>query len=145
MLLEKKSIAGAVELLSHRLKKDIDDKKFTIYGVEDSELHEEQKNIVKEMAEKIKSKKESYLEGLRFDRLYERYNQLTHQRSVYATRVMKDQMDSRGIETAALIYGLGHFEVISSLIKAEDIGCISFFPGYVEATSEDGLNYALNL
>ena len=47
---------------------------------------------------------------------------------------------------AGLVYGQGHFETISGLLMAEDIGYISFFPGETKLNmEEDALKYAAGL
>jgi|APSaa5957512622_1039677.scaffolds.fasta_scaffold109980_2 hypothetical protein len=147
-LIKTDGFLGSVELVRYRLDDMIRNKKLIIYGVEDQELHQKQLKLTKKLAEMGQAFRE-YKDDSKlteFSKLFKEWNQLTHQRSIYSTRVIQDQMNSRGIMNAGLVYGQGHFETISGLLMAEDIGYISFFPGETKLNmEEDALKYAAGL
>lgn len=139
---------GATEILAYKLKKQLDEGSFRIFGLENKDLLQRQKNAARrvgQLAVKIKKKQETYEEGLEFDRELQLFNSFTDERTQTAVELIGRQMQRSSVNTAGLIFGDGHYKEMVDLLAKKGIGYVSFYPGKPAISQESGLEYALNL
>ncbi len=136
---------GCIELFSHRHRKKILDGKLIVLGVDNESILCEQlrraKRII-ELGDKntvgVLTKEEclelDYLLGPGFDNF-------THARSGSSVESILKDMTERTIQTAGLVYGNSHLELMMQLLKEKGIGYASYFPGQTERSAEQGRKY----
>ena len=139
--------ASAVEILSYRLQ-ETKNNTAIIWGVESREHFKEQIASIKKIEALIKKHTAgiiSPLEGMELDQLILNDGIISNNRTIHAAKNAFELMNEWKVDTAGIIFGEGHYELLTVELKKQGTGYISYFPGKQPAKIEDALNYIAKL
>jgi hypothetical protein len=136
---------GADELLAYRHSSKMKSGELYIVGSERKGLNEKHGSILREISvltEGCGDRFPTLLEYAKHLFLSQREVTLCRRRGLWAAQNVIDYMNSKGLETAALVMGEGHFEEITEHFKRNGLGYVSFFPGEAITDSRASRNYS---
>lgn len=137
---------SAYELLAYRLDSKIKEGSFSLYGAESDLLLEEQTvllGLVGKVADRLDSGKVRASDSSMFKRLYKQAQVYNVLRSLHVVKTISEQMSAKGINSAGLIMGTGHYKEITQGFDLLGIGYASFFPGKPRDSEKVLLDYSL--
>lgn len=141
---------SAVEILSYRNENLVEYKDLQIIGAEDPNAFNKHKAIVREIAGTVKKimvaekDEDIKLYFSKLKALHRKSRPYIHERSKAAVKNLVSIMNRNQIENAGLLFGEGHYELITQLLKQEDIGYSSFYPGKIKPNLEENIDYLMN-
>ncbi len=137
---------SAYELLAYRLDSRIKEGSLLLYGAESDLLLEEQTvllSLAGKVADRLDSGKARASDSAMFRRLYKQARAYDALRSFDVVKNIHEQMNSRGIVSAGLIFGKAHYKEITRGLDYLGIGYSSFFPGNPRDSEKAMLDYSL--
>lgn len=138
---------SAVQVLSYRLQ-EAKNRSVIIHGVDNRRSLDEQISNAQRAAvltRKLNSGTLTQLEAIEMDNIISRDEVLTNDRTIDAVKTMTKVMDEWRVNTAGVVFGEGHYNLLADELKKQKIGYVSYYPGKQSSKVEDIVNYATKM
>ncbi|MFA5856823.1 MAG: hypothetical protein WC867_05665 [Candidatus Pacearchaeota archaeon] len=136
-----------IKHLSFRLQQN-KNTDFYIHGIEDLEAYEKQLAIISLIVEFAKKEKsgtlsyEEYMASLMANKIFDEY---TDERSIIVARNIIKNMNEWNVNTAGVVFGEHHYDLMVKELLKENIGTISYYPGKITSGHEEIFEYVASI